>query len=499
MTLESLLNIHGKIDWRKESMGSVPTGLFFDSRQVGQGSVYVAIRGTSGDGHQYLEQAIGRGAIALIVEDGAFVPQDYQGVVVEVLDSRLTLQLLSQRFYGEPGENLMAIAITGTNGKTSTAYLVEYLLSLVGRLCGVIGTIDHHIGKTSWQTELTTPDPVTLQKRLHEFVEKGGDSFVIEASSHALSQNRINQGFDICLFTNLSRDHLDYHSNMEEYFQSKVKLFDKEMCKDDKDNFAILNGDDPYGKRLAQQVKNREVFLFGKNQENDFVFKVINQSLEGCEVVLSLPNGKQVQFMMPLTGEHNVYNMIGSLLCLYVMGYDLGESKFLEKIKKFPGIPGRVQSYKSEAGVYSFVDYAHTPEALEQVLLAIRSDLPKGQSLITVFGCGGDRDKGKRPMMGEVAMRLSDQVVVTSDNPRTEDPQLIINDIIKPLQKVNDNLIVEIDRAKAINKAVTLARPGDAILVAGKGHEDYQILGHNKVDFSDYQHLIQSFKNDEKL
>lgn len=495
MILKNLLNIHGKLDWRAQSSTLDVKDLQFDSRKIKKGSVYVAIRGTSGDGHSFIESAIQNGAVALVVEDGSRVPASYRGAVIEVLDSRLSLQVLSQRLYESPGEQMTAIAVTGTNGKTSTTYILEHLINGMGGKCGVIGTINHHLGEKIWPTDLTTPDPVTLQKRLKDFLDLGADSFVIEASSHALAQNRISQGFDVAIFTNLSRDHLDYHPTMEDYFLAKAKLFDKETAKFDKDCFAIINGDDAYGKTLGEKTKKRQVFYFGENDGNDFKFTIIEQNLEGCKVQLLLPNKNEIIFQNPLIGKHNVYNVVGCLASLHALGYDLKTSGGV--VASFPGVPGRLQAVKSKQNIYAFVDYAHTPDALEKVLLSLKNLMQGKGQLICVFGCGGDRDKGKRPLMAKVAQKGSDLVIVTSDNPRTEDPQKILDDITAGLVS-GKNVITEIDRARAIEIAVGKAKPGDVILVAGKGHENYQILGDKKIDFSDYDQLQGQLAQERK-
>lgn len=490
MILRNLLNIHGKLDWRSQNPDIEITELHFDSRKVQKNSVYIAVRGTSGDGHNYIPNAIAGGAAALVVEDISKVPTAYQGVVIEVLDSRLSLQILSQRIYQSPGEQMTAIAVTGTNGKTSTTYILEHLINSLDGHCGVIGTINHHLGNKIWATDLTTPDPVTLQKRLREFLDLGADSFVIEASSHALAQNRISQGFDVTLFTNLSRDHLDYHATMDEYFLAKAKLFAPEMTKPQKDCFAIINGDDDHGRLMGKKAKSREIYYFGEKENNDFQFQITDTSLDGCRFQLKLPNNRVVAFHSPLIGRHNIYNVVGALGCLYVLGYDLTAA--VEPLTQFLGVPGRLQALKSPSGIHAFVDYAHTPDAVEQVLKSLRNEMDEKARLLCVFGCGGDRDKGKRPLMAKAAVAASDHVVVTSDNPRSENPQTIVDEILTGVP-ARDAVTVELDRAKAIEKAVQMAKPGDVVLVAGKGHEDYQILGDKKTHFSDYEQIQKQF------
>ncbi|MEM7646444.1 MAG: UDP-N-acetylmuramoyl-L-alanyl-D-glutamate--2,6-diaminopimelate ligase, partial [Pseudomonadota bacterium] len=484
MTLETLLNIHGRIQWGEADKNLQAKAVCFDSREVSPGCVYVAIRGHSSDGHQYLPQATEAGAIAVVVEDFSLIPAEFKGVVVEVLDARLSLQLLSQKFYGSPGEGLLSIAVTGTNGKTSTTAIVEYLLNAQDQLCGVIGTIDHHIANKVWETQLTTPDPVTLQSRLKDFTECGGKSFIIEASSHALDQNRINQGFDVTMFTNLSRDHLDYHQNMDQYFDAKAKLFKASMLKDDRDCMAVVNIDDLYGQRLVPMIEGRRVYTFGKGEGCDLRFAIVNSHLNGTDINLTLAGGYNFLIQSPLIGEHNAYNLVGGLAVIYGMGFDLQKaaSDFID----FSGIPGRMQKIKGPQGVFGFVDYAHTPDALEQSILSLKPLIAEGKKLITVFGCGGDRDPGKRPIMGELANRLSDLTIVTSDNPRTEEPAQIVSEICEGFVHVKGAQFLPIvDREEAIQKACDYAEPGDAILVAGKGHETYQIIGDQKLHFDD--------------
>ncbi len=488
MKLETLFNIHGRIDWRDQDPKLQAKDLTSDSRKVEPGTIYIAIRGHSGDGHDYIPQAIQAGAIALVVEDPSAIPKDYKGAVVEVLDSRISLQSLSQCFFGAPGDSLTGVAVTGTNGKTSCTYILEHLFNQLGQDCGVIGTIDHHLGSKKWKTQLTTPDPITLQRRLKDFADQGAKSFVIEASSHALYQNRIDQGFDVVMFTNLSRDHLDYHKDMEEYFQAKARLFSDKMLKESADCMAVINGDDPYGKRLVEMAAGRRTYTFGKSESAHLRFALVETRLDGTDINLTV--GGQYNFLIksPLIGEHNVYNLVGCLAVIYGLGLDL--KKAAQSFQTFRGVPGRMQRVEGKKGEFGFVDYAHTPDALEKAILSLKSLIEKDKKLITVFGCGGDRDKGKRPIMGALASRLSDVTIVTSDNPRTEEPGQIIKDIYAGIQDPKTkNVMPCLRREEAIEQACQLAQPGDAILIAGKGHEDYQIIGHDTLHFDDYKIL----------
>lgn len=491
MQLKELLNIHGKILWRNQPEAGLATSITADSRTVNGGSIYVAIRGHKHDGHRYISDAVNKGAIGLIVEDISQVPDFFKGVSVEVLDSRLALQNLSQRFYGNPGDQMIGIAVTGTNGKTSFSYILEYMLNCLDCPAGVIGTIDHHLKDKKWSTELTTPDPVTLQQRLHDFHKLGAQAFVVEASSHALKQNRINQGFDVCVFTNLSRDHMDYHPSEEDYFLSKAKLFSKEMLKGD--GFAVINGDDPMGERLSVLSQHREVFFYGESKHCDFRFELREESIEKTVFKCHFPNGRSCEVESPILGRHNVYNLVAAIASVYLL--NMNYRRAITLFQGFQGIPGRLQLYRSKNNVSCFVDYAHTDDALRKVLQHLKNLVPsENNRILTVFGCGGDRDKTKRKFMGQVAKDLSDLIFVTSDNPRTEDPQKIIDDICENIDVTDKSVFVNSDRSQAIEMACTMAQPGDILLVAGKGHEDYQIIGDKKTNFSDYEHIVKAFQ-----
>lgn len=495
MTLKALLNTHGKMDWRKQDPSFAPNSLVIDSREIQKGSVFVALRGTKVDGHDYLEQASEKGAAALVCEDKTNVPETFKGAVLQVLDTRLTLPVLAERFYENPGNSLISLAVTGTNGKTSVTYIVEHLLNAQGKDCGVIGTIDHHLKDKIWETELTSPDPVTLNKRLSDFLKNAAQSFIIEASSHALKQNRVAQSFNGVIYTNLSRDHLDYHPDMEDYFSSKAKLFSKDLLKEGSDNFALINSDDDYGKRLVEQTEGRVVYRYGQ-KEADLLISDIDDQLEGTTFKLSIASQQSFNVKSPLIGEHNVYNVVSALGVIYALGLNM--DKALNDLENFPGIPGRLQGIQSQDGVFGFVDYAHTPDALEKVLQSLKKLKKETSRLICVFGCGGDRDKGKRPLMGEISKKYSDLSVVTSDNPRTEDPEKIVADIMTAFQLDSPpaegglpHVVTEVNREKAIKLACFQGKKDDVILIAGKGHENYQVVGKEKKDFDDFKLLQQ--------
>lgn len=461
-------------------------GLAIDNREVEPNKVFIAVKGTSQDGHDFIGAAIKAGAIGLVVEDDSKVPSDYRGALAKVKDSREALAQLSSRFYGKLTEKMFCVGITGTNGKTSVSLMVEKILTDFEWPTGVMGTIDHHLGNKSWDSPLTTPDPITLNRRLYEFNALGAKASVFEVSSHALIQNRADSiEFDAVVFTNLTRDHLDYHGSMENYFQAKEKLFRELPWKTNKSCTAIVNANDPWGPKLSIAEKC-EVITYGENQ-SDLQIQIISSDFSGTEFRVKTRNG-DILAHLPMPGRHNVYNAVAAAAVGMAAGRSLDSS--LGSLKSFTGVPGRLESVENDKGLHIFVDYAHTDDALKTVLGTlqnIRKSMGTKNKIITVFGCGGDRDRGKRPMMARAAFEHSDFVVVTSDNPRTEEPMSIIQDVLSETSsEVSKNrLEVEADRREAIRKAIEQAKSGDVILIAGKGHEDYQIIGKMKKDFSD--------------
>jgi UDP-N-acetylmuramoyl-L-alanyl-D-glutamate--2,6-diaminopimelate ligase len=386
-----------------------------------------------------------------------------------------------------PSEKLFCVGVTGTNGKTSITYLIEHFFNHLKRPTGVIGTINHHVGSRIWPTEMTTPHPIELQQRLHEFLAAGAQTLAIEVSSHALDQKRIaGIEFDVGVFTNLTRDHLDYHSTMKEYFEVKQTFFTEILNQSKKKKvFAIINGDDPWGKKI-NPGKRAKVWTYGA-KNTDFGFKLKSMNFLGTEFSLDTPLGSAV-IKSPLIGTHNIYNVMAAVAT--GLAGDLELVQLEDLIQSFGGIPGRLQLVPNNKGIAILVDYAHSPDALENVLMSlqkVRRENKTTGKIICLFGCGGDRDKGKRPLMAQVAQKLSDTVIVTSDNPRTEDPLQIINEIKAGFDSTLQNPFVEADRAKAITLAIEYAKANDVILIAGKGHEDYQIIGKEKFFFSDFE------------
>ncbi len=469
-----------------ESFDKEIRSLTSDSRKVVPDSLFVAIPGEKLDGHRFIPEAVKRGASAIVCQrtlPGIAVPQ------IPVVSSRRALALLAARFYGEPSRALSVFGVTGTNGKTTLTYLLESILREAGRSPAVAGTINYRFGANRVQGETTTPDPVELQRLFAEWKGEGATDVVMEVSSHALSQDRVvGIHFDGAAFTNLSRDHLDYHKDLDDYFEAKLRLFTELLPASVKqEKFAVINLEDPRGALLSDQCPVRPIrtSLSGNRRvgKGEVVATTFNLSENGIKAQIDM-EGKTLSLHSELLGRFNLENI---LVAVGIgVGAGLSREAIGQGIEKVISIPGRLERIPNRRGVTVLVDYAHTPEALATVCQTLRP-LCRGR-LITLFGCGGDRDRGKRPLMGEKAARWSDLLIVTSDNPRTEDPEAIIREILKGVGRF-PNLLTIPDRREALAKGVELARPGDTLLVAGKGHEDYQIIGTQKVPFSDQEIL----------
>ena len=455
-----------------------------DSRRVESGSLFVAVQGERVDGHEFLDRVVAAGAAAVVmgrhVEVGA-TP------FIRVQDSRAALGILGSRFYGDPSAALRMIGVTGTNGKTTTTYVVKTMLEAVKRQVGLIGTVAYLVGNESIPASHTTPGALELQKLFARMVEKRLDTVVMEVSSHALALDRTaGSEFDVAVFTNLTQDHLDFHLDMERYFQAKLKLF-VELGKAGArktNKLAIVNVDDPWGARIREAC-TVPVWTYGLHQQADIRAEDVKLSSAGTSFTLRSPIGS-CAIQSRLVGEHNVYNLLAAI------GVVLREGLTLEQVRAAVGtvsnVPGRFERVDAGQDFTVVVDYAHTEDALVRLLSAALA-LRTGR-IITVFGCGGDRDRTKRPKMGRVAVQYSDVVILTSDNPRTEDPAFILGEVeVGVKQALADRGHVRYrmipDRRAAIESAIREARAGDMVLIAGKGHEDYQIVGTTKHHFDD--------------
>ena len=443
-------------------------GIASDSREVEEGYLFVCIKGFTTDGHLHASQAVERGARALVVEDELNLPVPQ----VKVPNTRKLLPYLARNFYGNPHESLTLVGVTGTNGKTTVTHLITHCLEAAGEKVLLVGTVAYRMGNSFMKAERTTPPPLVLWRLFREAVEAGVTHVVMEVSSHALTLDRVEGlDFHVSAFTNLSRDHLDFHRTMEHYYWAKKSLFTHHTR--DK---ALINADDPFGRRLLVEL-DRGGVGFALENPAGIRGRVVSTSLEGQVVEIRESRGS-FEVRTPLVGRHNAYNLLASWGVLSALGMDPEEIS--HHMGTFQGVEGRLERVENFRGVGVFVDYAHTPDALKVVLEALRP-ITRGK-LVVVFGCGGDRDRGKRPLMGAVASRLADVVVVTSDNPRSEEPMEIIRDI---LEGVEGEVEVEPDRREAIRLALKNCEPGDVVLIAGKGHEDYQIIGDQVFPFDD--------------
>lgn len=466
-----------------------------DSRTVKPGSVFVAIRGSSRDGHDHLPAVFASGAIGLVVEDRQRVPADFKGAVVVVPSARVALDRLARRYFGDPAASLFCVGVTGTNGKTTVTYMVEAIFAEFGWPTGVMGTIDHHLRDKKWPSSLTTPDALTLHRRLREFVGLGARAAAFEISSHALDQHRADSlPLAVGVFTNFTRDHLDYHKTMQEYFAAKEKLFLNLLGHHPRTNVAVINASDPQVDkvRVAEGVT---VWRYGEGV-GDFSFRVLRQDLTGTLFHLSTPRGN-AEIHLPTTGLHNVFNAVAAIAATMAAGVSLATAALA--LARFRGAPGRLERVDNSRGLHIFVDYAHTDDALTTVLSAlneVRRQSAAKSRILTVFGCGGDRDRGKRPLMAAAAARGSEVVIMTSDNPRSENPLAILDDMKRGVPAdFNGTLKVEPDRREALALSLQMAEEGDVILIAGKGHEDYQLIGDQKLSFSDVKEMSQLLKS----
>lgn len=447
-----------------------------DSRQVGNNSLFVALKGSRHDGARFIEEAVGRGARVVILNSDAAIPQRKDVLFLRAADPYTYVRHLTQRFYGPLSSQVKTIGITGTNGKTTVTYLIESILKEAGKSCGVIGTVNYRIGGSIFPSTNTTPDFVENHRLLADLFKKHIEYCVMEVSSHSLVQGRVDLiDFKTAVFTNLASDHLDYHGTRENYFLAKAGLFTRLSP----GHTAVINVDDACGRQLMTMTPAR-VVTYGINQAADLTAKDIRISMKGSQFELCAPSIRG-SVQTRLVGRHNVYNILAAVaVCLK-------ESIGWEAIKKgiagLEHVPGRLERIDSPQGFSVFIDYAHTEDALKNVLETMRT-VCQGR-IILVFGCGGDRDKTKRPRMGAVAAQWADLTILTNDNPRSEEPQTIIEEILQGFR--GDNYEVHLDRKEAIRRAVEMARPGDVVLLAGKGHEDYQIFKDKTIRFDEQE------------
>ncbi len=458
------------------------SSLTFDSRSANEGSLFIAIVGTLNDGHQFIQSAYELGCRDFVVEKSVSLPSDATIILVSKTDTALAE--LACAFYGNPSQELKLVGITGTNGKTTTTTLLYDLFMSLGHTSGLISTVVNKIGSKTSPSTHTTPDPIRLNALLREMVEQGCTYCFMEVSSHAIHQQRIHGiSYTGAVFTNITHDHLDYHKTFAEYIRVKKQFFDGLNA----NSFSLINGDDRNGSVMLQNTK-AEKRSFALKTPADFKGKVLENEISGLTLTI---NG--VELCSRLVGEFNALN----LLAVYGVSTLLGLDSFdvLRGMSNLGSVEGRFQYLRSQGGITAIIDYAHTPDALENVLNTIAAIRKEGQKVISVVGCGGDRDREKRPVMAAIAAKKSQQVILTSDNPRTEDPQSILKDMESGLSTDGgQNALTIVDRAQAIKTAIMLAQAGDIVLIAGKGHEKYQEINGVKYDFDDFK-LTEEFFN----
>ena len=483
-----------------QSISSV-SGIAYDSRKVKSGDVFFCLPGEHHNGEQFVEPAVSKGAIAVVPQNPLLkttVP------ALQVADVRQAIALASHLFFGEPSQKLRILGVTGTNGKTTTTYLVQHIMRKAGKSCGVIGTLG-----ASWysrdgyyksqQLGHTTPQAPELQQDLAAMLADGVSHVAMEVSSHALALKRVEHcAFSTACLTNITQDHLDFHKTMENYWRSKLILFEKLSESPHRPKSAVINLDDPLAEQFLKVLSaDTQSLTYSWKKNADVMVESAKFDFGGCQLLVDTKFGK-CDLRMKLNGPFNVYNTIAAISIALAEGVDLQTCK--AALEEFHGVPGRfeiVTSVPQGSGLASkeeplcIVDYAHTPDGLENILIAARALVPPQGRLISVFGCGGDRDASKRPKMGKIAQQLSDQIIVTSDNPRSEDPNKIIDQILTGIEK-RPTTLVEPDRARAIEKAIDLGSAKDVIVVAGKGHESYQILADETIHFDDRTHVLEA-------
>ena len=458
-------------------------GISYNSKKTQQNDLFICLTGEHVDGHEYAEEAVANGACICVVERqlNLDIPQ------IVVSDTSEVIAQIADLFYSSPSQKLNVIGVTGTNGKTTVTHLIQKLFEENKQKCALIGTLGHKFFSSDsyHDAKHTTPQAPELQSILYDINEKCIDNVVMEVSSHALAQHRVDYcDFNGAVFTNLTQDHLDFHITMDNYFKAKAMLFERLVTGD----FAVINADDSYATRFMEVVSPTvNLITYGINMSADVRAKNVTFSNSGASFICEI-KGKEYPVSLKMNGMFSVYNVLAAITTALALNFDIEKS--IKVLENLGGVAGRFEIVVHKPTV--IVDYAHTPDGLENVLKAARDITPSDGKLVCLFGCGGDRDATKRPKMGRIAEDYADRVIVTSDNPRSEDPQQIITDILAGFKSVN-NVIVEPDRELAIKEAYKIANPNDVILVAGKGHEDYQILANETIHFDDREKVRDIF------
>jgi len=449
------------------------TSLTYDSRKVTAGSLFIAVKGYTLDGAQFIQEAVANGAAAVLTES---LGAEKAAVIVRVPDARKAMAVVAERFYGSPQNALVMTAVTGTNGKTTTSYMIKSIFDAVGMSCGLIGTINHIVAGETIQSLNTTPEAPDIYSFLARMVSARQTACVMEVSSHALALSRTyGMEFRAAAYLNLSHDHLDFHGDLKNYLDAKSVLFTQLSG----DSTAVINRDDLYADHIISVSRGANILTFGESEGCEIRPLSVDLQTDGSLVTLSTPAG-EMEFSLSIPGRYNVWNAMAATGIGFACGVPM--EVIVRGLETVQTVRGRYEIVDEGQEFTVIVDYAHTPDALERILLSAR-ELTKGR-LVSVFGCGGDRDRGKRPLMGEISARLADFTVITSDNPRTENPLDIISDIINGISSDTSHEVLP-DREEAIRRALVYARPGDTVVIAGKGHEDYQVIGTERRHFDD--------------
>lgn len=465
------------------------TGISYDSRNINSGNIFICLVGEKTDGHKYIKDAEEKGACAIVAQNKISTALP----VIYTTNTQIALAKIANVFFGDPSKKIRITGVTGTNGKTTTTHLIQHIFEKHNIKTAIIGTLGTRESTSSkyYDAKHTTPQSPELQNTLSELLEKGFKNIAMEVSSHALSLNRVYEtNFAGGVFTNLTQDHLDFHHTMEEYFKAKRILFEILNTSTHKNKFAIINKDDSYFLKFTEILKSDiKLITYGIKNDSDFQAKDIEYSFDGANFTLITPDGN-FKVKSKLNGQFNIYNVLASICTAYHEGIPL--EKITEYLKEAKEVEGRFQIISDSDSPICIVDYAHTPDGLENILKAARLMVKNGK-LISVFGCGGDRDPTKRPKMGKISEELADITVITSDNPRSEEPNQIISDILSGINNTS-NITVEADRKKAIELAINKANKNDIIVIAGKGHEDYQILKTKTIHFDDREEVKEALK-----
>lgn len=456
--------------------------LCYSTKDIEKDSLFFCIVGLKADGHSFINKAIEKGAKAVVVSKEVIVDENI--TVIRVKDTREAMSLISSSFYNNSWSRMKLIGLTGTNGKTTSTFIMRSILEAANKKSSLIGTICNMVGNKKYETERTTPESKDLQKLFKSMADENSDYCIMEVSSHSLDLKRVyGVNFEVGVFTNLTQDHLDYHSDMESYFDAKMKLFDNSKYK-------VINIDDEYGKKSLKMLNNN-VITYGLNNNADIYASNIEMDKEGSKFKLNY-KGKIEDIYINIPGKFNIYNTLACIGASIALDIPLTDIK--KGLKNLKSVPGRSEKISSKKGFTVIIDYAHTPDGLENILSSTR-EYTKGK-LIALFGCGGDRDKIKRPIMGEAAGKLADYCIITSDNPRTEDPKKIIDDIVPGIKRTNCDYVIIENRKNAIEYAINNAKENDIIVIAGKGHETYQVLADKTIHF-DEKEIVKEFLKEE--